>query len=231
LCLAATLACSVRHERQAQGLHSSPTCGARRAPVPHAEATILKAVVTGLAALALCATPVAAHATSSSDLGVQLAGHLKTLQKDASVIRFFETHRWLLTDPRFEKQANVRLVAARRSLAATQARATRARAEIARRKQEAKRKRLMTALARSPEKAICHVFGAYCGQALQVARCESGYQTNAQNGQYLGLFQMGSNERRLFGHGASALDQARAAHRYFVASGRDWSPWSCKPWM
>ncbi len=82
----------------------------------------------------------------------------------------------------------------------------------------------------SPREAICTVFGSYCGQALQVARCESGLTTTAQNGQYLGLFQMGSSERRLFGHGATAIEQVRAAHRYFVASGRDWSPWSCKPW-
>ena len=75
------------------------------------------------------------------------------------------------------------------------------------------------------------VFGPRYGpQALRVARCESGYSTRAQNGQYLGIFQMGSSERRIYGHGASAYAQARAAHRYFVASGRDWSPWSCKPW-
>ena len=84
-------------------------------------------------------------------------------------------------------------------------------------------------LARSPEKAICHVFGSYCRQALQVARCESAYRTTAENGQYRGLFQMGSSERQLFGHGMSALEQARAAYRYFVRSGRDWSPWSCRP--
>ena len=30
---------------------------------------------------------------------------------------------------------------------------------------------------------------------------------------------MGSNERRLFGHGESALEQAQAAYRYFVALG------------
>ena len=77
---------------------------------------------------------------------------------------------------------------------------------------------------------ICRVFGDHCREALAVSRCESGLRTDAQNGQYLGLFQMGSSERRLFGHGASAVEQAQAAHRYFVASGRDWGPWSCKPW-
>jgi hypothetical protein len=79
-----------------------------------------------------------------------------------------------------------------------------------------------------PRKAICAVFGRYCDQALDVAWCESRFQTTARNGQYLGLFQMGSNERRLFGHGATAYEQARAAHRYFVLSGRDWSPWGCR---
>ena len=82
----------------------------------------------------------------------------------------------------------------------------------------------------SPSEAICLVFGRYCREALAVAKCESGHSTTAQNGQYLGLFQMGSHERRTFGHGATAYAQARAAHKYFVLSGRDWSPWSCKPW-
>ena len=66
-------------------------------------------------------------------------------------------------------------------------------------------------------------------EAVAVARCESRLQISAQNGQYLGLFQMGVSERVLFGHGESAVVQARAAYRYFVRSGRDWSPWSCKP--
>lgn len=134
------------------------------------------------------------------------------------MIRFFESHRWLLSDPRFRREAALRLTSARRSLASTQAKVQRARAE------------LLEQRLRSPEKAICHVFGSHCQQALQVARCESGYETGAQNGQYLGLFQMGSSERQLFGHGPTALEQAKAAYRYFLRSGRDWSPWSCKPW-
>ena len=73
-------------------------------------------------------------------------------------------------------------------------------------------------------------FGEYAGQALAVAKCESGHSPNAQNGQYLGAWQMGSSERDLFGHGSDFLSQAMAANRYFVLSGRDWSPWSCKPW-
>ena len=84
---------------------------------------------------------------------------------------------------------------------------------------------------RDPQKAICHVFGVYCTEALAVSGCETGYtfDTKAENGQYLGLFQMGSSERATYGHGRSAIEQAVAAFRYFVASGRDWSPWSCQP--
>lgn len=81
------------------------------------------------------------------------------------------------------------------------------------------------------EAAIRFVFGPYAEQALAVARCESGpsMTTRAHNGQYLGIFQMGSYARSTFGHGMTPLEQARAAYRYFVLSGRDWSPWSCKP--
>lgn len=81
-----------------------------------------------------------------------------------------------------------------------------------------------------PQKAICYVFGSYCDQALAVSWCEGRHYVWAHNGQYLGMFQMGSYERGLFGHGNTPLEQAVAAHRYFVASGKDWSPWSCKPW-
>lgn len=89
----------------------------------------------------------------------------------------------------------------------------------------------------TPANAICNVFGRYCSQAIAVVRCESGdnegelspHIVYASNGQYQGAFQMGSSERARYGHGMTVLEQARAAYRYFVASGRDWSPWSCKP--
>ena len=79
--------------------------------------------------------------------------------------------------------------------------------------------------------AICAVFGRYCDQALSVVNCETGgtYSVYASNGQYQGLFQMGSWERRTYGHGYTPYAQAQAAYRYFVASGRDWSPWQCRP--
>ncbi len=81
----------------------------------------------------------------------------------------------------------------------------------------------------SPSEAVCAVFGRYCSQALSVAWCESRMYVGATNGQYRGLFQMGESERRTYGHGPTAVEQAQAAYRYFVASGSDWSPWSCQP--
>jgi hypothetical protein len=80
-----------------------------------------------------------------------------------------------------------------------------------------------------PTLAIRLVFGPYAEQALRVAWCESRWHTGAQNGQYLGLFQMGSFARSTYGHAGDALGQARAAYAYFTASGYDWSPWECKP--
>ena len=80
-------------------------------------------------------------------------------------------------------------------------------------------------------RAIHAVFGQYGDQAWRVSGCETGgtYSVYARNGQYLGMFQMGSNERATYGHSWDAWGQARAAYRYFVASGKDWSPWTCKP--
>jgi hypothetical protein len=82
----------------------------------------------------------------------------------------------------------------------------------------------------SASQVIRQVFGSYGTQAVRVAACESGLSVWARNGEHLGLFQMGAAERRIYGHGWNAWAQARAAYRYFVASGRDWSPWQCKPW-
>lgn len=83
---------------------------------------------------------------------------------------------------------------------------------------------------RSTESIIRQVFGRYGDQAVKVAWCESRFSVWARNGQYLGLFQMGNFARGRYGHSWNAWGQARAAYRYFIESGRDWSPWACKPW-
>ena len=56
----------------------------------------------------------------------QLAHHLGAMQTSTSVVRFFEHHRWLLQDPRFRKEATVRLVAARHAFRLIRADAARA---------------------------------------------------------------------------------------------------------
>lgn len=76
-------------------------------------------------------------------------------------------------------------------------------------------------------KTIKCVFGRHGDEAVRVARCESGLDTGAINGQYYGLFQMGVNERATYGDGRTALLQSQAAHRYFLDAG--WRPWSCQP--
>jgi hypothetical protein len=163
----------------------------------------------------------------SGTLEGQLRQHVRSLRHDRQVIGFFEHHRWLLTDPRFGREARRELSSHRRHLALAQRRIAATRAAIAKHRRA---RHLAAVRSRTPQAVICRVFGPYCKEALAVARCESRLHPSAQNGQYLGLFQMGSSERRLFGHGPSVAEQARAARRYFIATGRDWSPWSCKPW-
>lgn len=72
--------------------------------------------------------------------------------------------------------------------------------------------------------AVCALWHP-CDAALRVFRCESGLTTTAQNGQYLGLAQMGYYARSRYGHGSDAWTQARAAHAYYMDAG--WRPWEC----
>lgn len=65
-------------------------------------------------------------------------------------------------------------------------------------------------------------------RAVRVARCESGFNPSARNGQYRGVFQMGAREWATYGRG-SAFDAAAniaAARRYWDLAG--WRPWQCK---
>lgn len=83
-----------------------------------------------------------------------------------------------------------------------------------------------------PVAAIRLVFGPYSDQAIDVASCESHLSVWAKNGQYENIFQMGESERRTYGWhtvGSPAIVAALSAYAYFVESGRDWSPWECKP--
>jgi hypothetical protein len=166
----------------------------------------------------------AKRSAAALTLDQRLERAIRAAQMHRNTLRYYAKRGWYLRSAKHGARARARARAAERRLASASRSETALRRALDRR--TAKR------LAKAPPRvAICHVFGRrYCRQALAVAWCESRHSTRAQNGQYLGLFQMGSWERQRFGHGRTAHAQARAAHRYFALTGRDWSPWSCKPW-
>ncbi len=141
------------------------------------------------------------------------------------MIRFFEGHRSLLRTGHQRTVVVAKLARAKHGLARATKEIRYYTRLISVRDEKRQSRRLAAA---SPRVAICSVFGRYCRQALAVAWCESGHQTTARNGQYLGLFQMGDWARAYAGHGDTAYEQAVAAYKLFVQSGRDWSPWSCR---
>jgi hypothetical protein len=196
---------------------------------------VLKAIFLGVCVLVLAALAAAAAQGGGSTAAAQttvkhqplslserLERDLLVARKARSTIHFFETHRRLL-------HANERGVVARETLARARQGLARTTRQIRSLRYAIRLQRRHVAEAATPRQAICQVFAGYCRQALDVAWCESRLQTTAQNGEYLGLFQMGATPRRVFGHGPTAVAQAVAAHRYFLSSGMDWSPWSCKP--
>lgn len=168
------------------------------------------------------AAPTKAHHVRhrAGTLDRRLERKLATLHRYTGTIRFFHSHRSLLS-------SSDRSEVAVSALAYAEHRARELTETVATLRKASRRRDVRRRAALSPRTAICNVFGSYCEEAVAVARCESRLSTTAQNGQYLGLFQMGPSERRLFGHGPTARAQAIAARRYFVSSGRDWSPWSC----
>ena len=166
-------------------------------------------------------TRTAKSAHTALTLDQQLGRKLGALRKYRGAIHFYRTHRSLLSSGAKQEHAKSNLVYAERRVRQLSKTVAALRMKV-----QARDVRRLASL--PPRKAICSVFADDCRAAIAVAWCESHLQTTAQNGQYLGLFQMGSYERRLFGHGPSAHAQAIAAHRYFVRSGRDWSPWSCR---
>ena len=182
-------------------------------------------LVTQAAAAAMQApsAPVRKTPTTrqTSTLDEQLERKLVALRRYRGAVRFFETHRSLLSSSEHRANATSALVYAKQRVRQLTKTVGALRAKV-----HARDAVKLASL--KPKAAICAVFGDDCQEAVAVAWCESHLSPNARNGQYLGLFQMGSYERSLFGHGDSAHAQAVAAHRYFVRSGRDWSPWSCR---
>lgn len=64
--------------------------------------------------------------------------------------------------------------------------------------------------------------------AVTVAFCEGGTDPRAENGQYWGTFQMGTDERATYGHGTDVVSQTIAASKYHDVAG-GFGPWGCKP--
>lgn len=83
------------------------------------------------------------------------------------------------------------------------------------------------------ELAIEMHFGPYgpevVEQAKRVAMCESTMNPGVTNGQYIGLFQMGSYHYWRFegNNGYDPYVNARAAGGLWLERG--WQPWECKP--
>ena len=84
-------------------------------------------------ALILLILPTTAQSQSDADLGAQLTRHLSTMKKDRQVLRFLETHDWLLSDPRFAASAKRQLRLHTQSLARTRQRAAAAKLALAQR--------------------------------------------------------------------------------------------------
>lgn len=81
----------------------------------------------------------------------------------------------------------------------------------------------------SPPAAVRCVFPARAqAKALRVMWCESKNNPRAKNGQYRGLFQMGSRERATYAYTgySTPLQQVQAAHNLWTWRG--WQPWSCQ---
>jgi hypothetical protein len=191
---------------------------------------MLKTLVLGLCALVLTASAGAAVTPqSATDLMLEqrLERQQAVVRHDKQVLRFFQRHRWLMRHPTHRTEASKQLRFYREQLRWTSLELITTQRAIDQREQQRRIARLHAA---SPANAIRVVFGRYAAEALAVARCESDLSVWAENGQYRGLFQMGHAERARYGHGTNAYLQAKAAHRYFVESGRSWAPWRCKPW-
>jgi hypothetical protein len=205
------------------------------APVPAQEVRDLKAIFVGLCVLFVLVQAAAAakpsHRVASAQVGahgkpasvtVRLRRELVVERKARSTIGFFQRHRRLLRSGTHRVVAVKTLVRARQQL-------RRAESAIRRLRHVLRARDLRKLRTAPPRAAICGAFREHCRDAVAVAWCESRLDTTAENGQYLGLFQMGTMARQRFGHGPSAWEQAAAAHRYFVYAGSTWSPWSCKP--
>ena len=82
-----------------------------------------------------------------------------------------------------------------------------------------------TTLYQQALRAVCFYFKQNCATAMRIVGCETGgsYTPWSANGQYHGIFQMGSHERAVYGDGNNVWAQAKAAYAYFRVAG--FGPW------
>jgi hypothetical protein len=98
-----------------------------------------------------------------------------------------------------------------------------------------------TAASGSVTDIIQQTFGIYSGQALTIAKCESGYDPQAYNptpvwvdGQAehaMGVFQIipSTFARVSSGNVYDASDNIQAAYKIFAQDGYSWREWECQP--
>ena len=151
-----------------------------------------------------------AKATSLT-LAQKLALKLKAARKHRSAIRFLKTHRSLaLSSGKRAAPSHGRSTGSqrpRRRSATTGGSSVLAQSYT----------RLAASRTQPPRSRSARCSGVLrSGTRSRVVRV--GSPTTARNGQYLGLFQMGTYARQVSGHGDSAYEQARAAYRFFVVS-------------
>ncbi len=87
----------------------------------------------------------------------------------------------------------------------------------------------------SVQSMIISTFGPYAGAALNVARCESGYNPNAYNASSgaSGVFQFLHSTWLTTSYAGyspfNAWANIQAAHQVFVRDGYSWREWQCQP--
>jgi hypothetical protein len=171
------------------------------------------ATIVAISYFALTALVATTRAATTGTLHKREHRQIATLARDRGTVRFFRRHLRLAHTP-----------IGRRALRFAKAEIRWTLAEL----RETRKTLHVRALPQDVSGVITYVFGPHAAEAKTVALCESGFSTSATNGQYFGVFQMGSHERARYGGSSlNVWDQVRAAYRYYRAAG--WRPWECRP--
>ena len=201
----------------------------RREPCPRDGGQILKALAMGVCALILLVLPATAQSQSDADLGAQLTRHLSTMKKDQQVLTFLQNHTVVVQRPP--------LCGRREAPAADPHDEPGAHAEEGCGGEDGARAPRSRCAGSPPYEAATPAHrhlprlrrplpGGTRRLALRVRPAHRRPERPVPRPVPDGLERAAHLRPRL----DSAVEQATAAHRYFVASGRDWGPWSCKPW-